>query len=729
MKTITTSPINLKKAFAILFCFILPVCVINAQQISINQGSHIVMNGNVSLVINNAAFKNDGNFSAGTGTVKFSGSNDTSGSYLSGINNTTFYNLTVSKDAYGVSLKSAAAVRNTLTMNSGNLYTDSNLTIKSDALLTGNVAAVPAACKIIGKAKIERYISSKRAWRMLTAPLTDAGTIFNTWQNSGVYQKGINTFVTGPNASAANGLDVSPQNNVSMRTWNNTTQQFTNIINTNVSISAGNNGNADNTAYFIFIRGDRNRDNFNTANSNSTTLSSTGSLQTGTQNFSVSQASGTYTMVGNPYASPVDFSALSKSNVLNRFYVWDPTLNVLGGYVMMDDLTNSGTYSKSVSASTQTKEIQSGQAFFVQTKNNGPAVITFNESNKSSVKNNRVFRPAGSGASQFLRINLNIAGADSSLVLADGIFAEFNDNFSATVDLDDAAKFTNTNENISFLRNTRTLAAERRPTISEFDTLYLKLWKTTPRKYQFEIIPADFYGTDIFLQDIYMGTSTPVNAFGTTIFNFTIDGNTASADAGRFKIVFRKYVVLPVSISSVNATEKNSNVSVDWKVENEINIEKYEVEKSADGKNFATANSINVNGNNNSYNSYSWLHVTPVQGTNFYRIKIYDRSGKTTYSSIVKAVINKSGKTTMSIYPNPVKDNMINLQLGNQPKGTYQLRLTSSIGQVMYMGSMISNSGNGTLSVNIKAKLTAGIYQLEVITPENKKETQKVIIE
>jgi len=727
MKTSIYSANNFTKTLLATFFFFL-VNVIHAQEISINQRSHIVLNGNVSLVVNNAAFINNGNVSTGTGTVKFTGYNDTTGSYIGGSNSTSFYNLTVDKAAYGTVLKSGADIINTLTVSTGTLYTDSNLTLKSDAAFTARLAPVGAAAYITGKANIERYIPARRAWRMLTAPLTDAGSIFNTWQNSGVYQPGLNTFVTGPNATGANGLDASPQNNVSMKTWNSATQQFNNVTNTKVAISAGNNGSADNTAYFIFVRGDRDQANFSTATCNATTLTSNGRLQTGTQVFNVAGAPGAYTMVGNPYASPIDFSTLTKTNLVNRFYVWDPSLNMLGGYVMLDDLSNSGTYNKTVTGSSQTKDIQSGQAFLVQTKNNAAASLTFNEANKSSVNNNLMFRPA-SGSSQFLRINLNIVTADSSLLLADGIFAEYNDNFSEAVNQDDAAKFTNINENICFVRNGSGLAAERRPFISEIDTLFLKLWKTTPNKYQFDIVPADFAGTNIFVEDTYLDTTVPVNEFGTTAYNFTIDGNAASAHVNRFRIILKKYNVLPVTVSSVSAVLQNNNVAVEWKVENELNITKYEVQKSVTGSDFSTTGVVAATGNNNLHNTYNWTDVTAAQGTNFYRIKIYDRSGVTKYSSIVKVVTGKTVTSSMGIYPNPVTNNIINLELGNQPKGIYKMRLTNTIGQVLYSSSMNSNSGNGTLLINVPVKMSPGIYQLEVITPENKTAVETVVAE
>ena len=43
---------------------------------------------------------------------------------------------------------------------------------------------------------------------------------------------------------------------------------------------------------------------------------------------------------------------------------------------------------------------------------------------------------------------------------------------------------------------------------------------------------------------------------------------------------------MPVTFSNVKAFELNNNIKVEWKVENETNIRQYEIEKSADGRQF-----------------------------------------------------------------------------------------------------------------------------------------------
>jgi len=711
-----------------IMAFFTAISITSAQQITINERSSLVMNGHVSLVVNNASLVNNGQFAAGTGEVKFTGHTDSTVSNLNGSSQTAFYDLTVNKAANGIALKSAASVKNTLEIQSGNLYTNNNITLRSDAMSTARVAPIATGSRIIGKATIERFIPARRAWRMLTAPVASSNTIFEAWQNGGVYEQGINTFITGPSPSPVNGLDASPQNNFSMRTWNSSTQSFNNITNTHTPISAGPTGNAENTGYFIFVRGDRNAGNFSTTTCNATTLSSNGNLQQGTQTFTVSAANGGYTLVGNPYASPVNFSNLTRNNVVNRFYVWDPTLNTLGGYVMLDDLANSGAYTKSVSSSNQTKEIQSGQAFMVQTLSAGNATVVFNENNKATLNNTNVFRPISSNT-QKISIELNILQADGTVLAADGTFAEFNEGFSSAVDYADALKFTNTNECLALVRNNTALTAERRPLIENNDSLFIKLWKTTVgTSYQFIINPAGMEGNSMMLVDNYTGFSTPLNAFESTSYNFSTDANTASSAANRFFITINPFVVLPVTISSVKAAAQNNSVVVSWTVEGETNIGKYEVERSADGTNFEGLVVVlpqNTGGSNN----YKTTDVTPLAGANFYRIKVYEKNGDIKYSAVVKVMMGKKATAAMSIFPNPVTNGLINVQLTNQATGTYKLSLTNAIGQVIYTGTKVCNNANGRVQINLPGTLQSGMYQLEVVSPSNEKQVLQVIAE
>lgn len=82
----------------------------------------------------------------------------------------------------------------------------------------------------------------------------------------------------GASGSVRNGLDITPSNNTSLKKWDFTNQVFTNVSNTKLPLSEGNIGSANNTGYFIFVKGDRDINNYNISNSNTTTLTSLGNL-------------------------------------------------------------------------------------------------------------------------------------------------------------------------------------------------------------------------------------------------------------------------------------------------------------------------------------------------------------------------------------------------------------------------------------------------------------------
>jgi len=720
----------MKGCLQILLLLTLPA-IVDAQALTIDPKANMVMRGKVFLVVRNAALVNNGSLSDSAGTVHFTGDKDTSISYLGGTKPVSVYNLTVNKTAFGTALKSPVAVQNMLGVYGGLLYPDSNLVLRSDKDLTARVDVIPAGANIIGKSIVERYFPARRSWRLVTSPLTSTTSIFDSWQNKGIYVPGINTAITGPNPTGAggNGLDASPQNNASMKTWNKATQQLDPVLDTKVKLSPGNNGSADNSGYFLFVRGDRDVNNFNIPNSNITTLRSNGQLQTGTQNFTASATGGGFTLVGNPYASPVDFNGVSITNLVKRFYVWDPTLNLLGAYVMLDDLNNDGVFTKSINASAQTNHLQSSQAFFVETQSNGAANIMFPENSKSAGNNNQLFRPVPSGnnsITQAIRILLQLPQTDSSTITADGVLVECNGTFSDSVDRDDAVKFSNINENLALLRYNHALSAERRPEFNDQDTIFLKLNRTSQRNYRLQLEPEGNYqpGLLAWLEDSYLNSSTPVDLYNKSLIDFAIDANAASAASNRFRIVFKQTNVLPVFSIGLNAVAMNDSVLVNWQVPDETNLVKYEVERSADGIHFYSIKMVMMNNNH----QYAIADIQPLSGYNFYRIRYLDATGKTGYSNIMKVLMTGAGLSSVNITPNPVVNNTINLQLSNYPKGHYIITLLAEGGQKVYETNLEYQQATQSFAITPTVHLAAGAYLVIIQNGNDQPVTKKIMV-
>ncbi|MEO6719010.1 MAG: hypothetical protein ABIN67_01550 [Ferruginibacter sp.] len=687
------------------------------NNLTIQSGASLTVTGATLQIL--GSISNSGSLDVSNGTVEMNGAAPQTIPSNAFLNN-SILNLVINND---VTLGGQDTITGVLSFGSSNktLTTGNMLTLKSSATGSARVAPLPvngagvATSFISGTVNVERYLSSKRAWRMLTAPLSNTGNIYDTWQNGGVYQVGKGTFVTGPGPSGANGLDASSLNTVSMKTFNPATQAYSNITNTKTTLLSGGTGNADNVGYFMFIRGDRNPTNLNASASNSTTLKSTGTLQTGKQVFSASGTYGQYTIMGNPYASPVDFNNIERTHILKRFYAWDPSLNQIGGYVTLDDLDGDGIYSKSIPSSSQNKNIQSGQAFFVITDTAGTANLTYYESSKSTAVSNASFRPLGMVSS--FDATLNTVAADGSTNVADALLAEFNNNYSAAVNLQDAAKFANTNENLSLQRNGALLSIERRPMIVANDTLFFKLTKTTVRNYQFSMNMINMNAPGLFalLEDKYTGIATPLNMVGNTVFNFNVNSNAASSNADRFRVVFSYTSTLPVSYTSVTAKQKGKDIEVSWKVEDQLNIAHYEIEKSTDGRNFTTIGTQAVTGMNAS--AYNWADLNAATGDSYYRIRNVDRDGSFAYSKIVKVNMIKT-QGGIAVYPNPVTNGVMNVHLSNLVAGNYTVRLVSSVGQLILMQEITHAGNSGSQKIILPKDIATGAYHLEAVHPD-----------
>ncbi len=283
----------------------------------------------------------------------------------------------------------------------------------------------------------------------------------------------------------------------------------------------------------------------------------------------------------------------------------------------------------------------------------------------------------------------------------------------------DGIKQTNSSENLSIKTPGKLLVVERRHTITDKDTIFLNLTGVSVRKYRFEFLADELYhpGLTAFLLDNYLHSSTPLYVDGTTDVDFSVTSTAASSAANRFMIVFSQLSTLPVTFTSVKAYNKDKNINVQWTVDNEMNIKQYETEKSTDGNQFTNLSITAATANGGHSANYLVTDTHPVQGYNYYRIKSVDINGKTAYSGIVK-VITATISSEITVYPNPVKNGIINLHFTNQPAGNYNIRLLNKSGQVIINREIHHVEGTGTENIQLEKHAPHGIYQLEVTKPE-----------
>ncbi|MEO9145252.1 MAG: YDG domain-containing protein [Ginsengibacter sp.] len=702
--------------------------LLNTSSTQVNN-IHILPNGHVTVtdpgilqVAGAITTEPTGILDATNGGIEYNGSapqSIASGTFLN--NAIGDFMISNTNTTSGVTMSGPVDVYRSLTFSSGGkiLNTNDQLTIKSTATQTAWVGNM-IGHTINGKATVERYIGTTKRWQLVAVPTNTTQTIHQAWQENqapGSGTNGLGTNITGPTGT---GLDFSSPG-YSMKYWDPGINDFTGISNTGIQFPNKERG------YFIFVRGDRRATASGASPKQPTVLRTWGSLYSG--NVTVSVPANTYYSIGNPYASRVEFDKITGiSTVGNTFYVWDPLLTGsegVGGYQTLNKdngylATAPGT--SYYVAGTAYPYIESGQAFYVNNTSNSSQTLTFTENTKNT-GSSLVFRGGeGGDEKQFFRSYLYLATGK----IADGNAVIFGSNYSNKVDKNDAVKFLNGGENLSLSRNGELLAIETRRPVTANDTLYFNIKNFTKQTYHLSFEPENMASDNLsaYLVDNYLKTSTDVSLSGKTSVELTVNSDAASASANRLMIVFKQMAALPVTFASIKASQKDKDILVEWKVENEKGMLQYEVEKSIDGINFHKVTTV-PSANAGSV-SYQWIDKNANIGYNYYRIRSVDKDGKIEYSTVVKILIN-DGISSIMVYPNPITDGIIHLRLKNQPGGMYMVRLLNPLGQLIAAKQSGHAGGNGSIDLKWDYNLAHGIYQLEITKPSGEVEIIKVM--
>lgn len=705
--------------------------------------NNIVVNNGASLTVNNSLIKIAGtisgnnNFIFTTGTLELTG---TSAQVIpAGIFQQNELNNLVINNSSQVSLSGTLGITGSLNYGSNGTIFNTNdyLTLRSTASNTAWVGNMTGKT-INGKVTVERYIPNHaKAWQHLAIPVTGNQTINQAWQDSASSPNqnrypGYGTMLTGQQVNAiALGYDVYTPTGPSIKIFNTATGSYDNVASTNSTPVQNNKG------YMVLVRGDRSVIASNQA-ATATTLRTKGNLYSPSNPpATVPVAAGKFESIGNPYASAIDYSLVTKTGGVQAFvfYVWDPKLTQNGNSAYGLGGTQTFTWNGSSydvtpgggSYSGSNRYIESGQAFFVRAVSTA-GTISFSENCKVS-GSNLVTRPA-SVSTERISIRTNLCTSlNGEHVLLDGNMVQLAGEYNNDVNENDAEKLMTGGESISISRNDMLLSVESRSLTQTTDTIPLSLSRMRVRSYSLQIIPSNITrnGLAMALEDSYLGSRTVLNSADTSVYNFEINSDPLSYKTDRFRIILLRSTPTPVTFVSVQAKRTgNRNVNITWKVENEERIAQYEVERSRDGIQFAGIITQSVNNNAGSLKTYTQIDQDAFATESYYRIKSVGLDGTYKYSNIVR-VNNSQQAEEVSIYPNPVTGKTIQLHGSLQEAGNYTFRLVNTSGQVVEQQHINLEAGNSVHSIRLQETLPAGNYKM-IIFSANRQFTQQVII-
>jgi Secretion system C-terminal sorting domain len=205
------------------------------------------------------------------------------------------------------------------------------------------------------------------------------------------------------------------------------------------------------------------------------------------------------------------------------------------------------------------------------------------------------------------------------------------------------------------------------------------------------------------------------------------DGGTTSGNgaAGRVVVTVTSSGPLPIKVYYLNGAKDNNGNTLNWKAECSSTEAIFEIERSDDGRRFATINTI-VASQLRCLQPFNYSDNNIIAGTTYYRIKIIDTDGKITYSSIIKLGGSQQKEMMLvRILPNPVS-NIAQLNITTIKKDNVELAILSLEGKVMYKNTVQLQAGSSNISLDV-SKLSKGTYFVRGVFTDGQTNSIKLI--
>jgi uncharacterized repeat protein (TIGR01451 family) len=201
-------------------------------------------------------------------------------------------------------------------------------------------------------------------------------------------------------------------------------------------------------------------------------------------------------------------------------------------------------------------------------------------------------------------------------------------------------------------------------------------------------------------------------------FNLPVVTNDASTE------VRDDLVVLPVVLVEFSGRMNGRKADLTWKTEDAASLDKFEVQRSLNGRDYTTIGTLNSTGSSSSYSFSDDLSQisAPVA---YYRLKMVELDGKISFSQVL--VFREKGVgSQLLVYPNPVKGKAF-LSFMSPSKARIELQLTDASGRLVLRRSCDIEKGNNIISLEKLERFVPGVYTVTVINGAERLNSRIVI--
>jgi hypothetical protein len=613
--------------------------------------------------------------------------------------------------------------------------TSSILALGAGALISGDV--------VVQSAFQGGTVAANRGFRMISSPINEVAYVNTSSKN--FFRQLYNRFIITCGLAAttpSHGCDFRPPLQPTAQTLQSYlepgTAGATSFANLNPQSAA-----VIGRGYYFFFRGDRDP-LLSTATANKIyppftppetwTATYIGTINSGNISIGVTRTNNGeptlhgLNMLGNPYPATLDLQTFltANSTVIDNFIsIMRP--NRTGFVTSSGDIVNNFTNNSLLGGAndlgnnvSSIRYIQPGQGFFVRKTTTAGGTVNFTEAQKAieagvpstrrllGIKDEEVSllsvtKAAKPAQRKLVRVTLNNNNTQeqTTIVLEPGNDA----NYSGY----DAPYQANAPITISSLTADGEQACINfMPEVNLVKEIKLNIFSATDSnlKLTFDDLTG-IADNDMLLRDSYTKTLTKIKSIKDTVTFAVYKDSAASFGENRFALVFYHKNVLPVQENEFNAVVQNKEVLLTWKTLSEQNAKNIIVQRSTDGINFITIDTVNVKGNSNQTIEYSSKDIKPVVGTLYYRLQKNDVDGTFKHSDVKLVVFGLDKENEVVIFPNPVKDQL-----------NVRYKITQTLNILVYdITGKIVTAFNNVNTLNFKtnvSNLAAGVYVLKL---------------
>jgi hypothetical protein len=171
--------------------------------------------------------------------------------------------------------------------------------------------------------------------------------------------------------------------------------------------------------------------------------------------------------------------------------------------------------------------------------------------------------------------------------------------------------------------------------------------------------------------------------------------------------------VLPVQMVSFKGNVEANAVKLNWQTKGEVNTNQFELERSADARNYVLLTKIKAAGISSARLNYQYKDAPLPANTDmlYYRLRLKDNNGAISYDNTIPVQINLAVEE-INTFPNPVASQLM-LWYPSSADRKASIRLVDLSGRVLLATTQLFPSGQQQFALDLSS-IKTGVYIIQI---------------